>query len=83
MLFQERLHDVYTSLTSSAQGRGIFLQCIPLPLDNNLLSRQCAQLDLSGDVFTELLVMKDGSLMLHMGSRIEPLMICAGGEYSC
>ena len=48
-----------------------------------MLSRHCAELDHNDDVFTELLVMKDGSLMLHMGGRIEPLMINADSEYSC
>ncbi|KAK7100563.1 hypothetical protein V1264_023492 [Littorina saxatilis] len=78
---EERLYQVYTSLKLTGREQGIFQQFVPQPLDNNLLSRQLAQLDHHGDAFTELLVKQDGSPCLHMGDVIDPVVI-TGGEHT-
>ncbi|XP_076462121.1 uncharacterized protein LOC143294630 [Babylonia areolata] len=72
---EERLHKVHASLVESARERGIFLKRIPLPLDNNLLSRQHAQLDHQTDVFSPLLLTADGAPLLHMGDTLKPLVV--------
>ncbi|KAL8576526.1 hypothetical protein ACOMHN_003084 [Nucella lapillus] len=72
---EEVLHKAHRSLVLLAREQGLFLKHVPLPLDNNLLSRQLARLDGPADVFTSLLVASEGAPVLHMWEGLTPLVI--------